>query len=640
MLSGTKGLLGALAFGGYHANRIVPHAYQFPFYSDTEAALTLSVREMSLSNSNGSQIFTSPPFPAAVDSTRPYIYLPGNAYESILRSLQLKLDPSSNHVLITNKQHASLLNQNFSLNFMLVSYADAGSKSAIPVNISLPYSSLAMKLSYPYVPAANDTWYLPIRMGNESDSNSNYVLGRTFLQEAYLIANYDKNYFKVHQVNWTTADPSKDSIMPIDLDVTSLSKNVIIAAAVAGTVVFLLLVFLFSCFILRRRRRQQKKLEKEQILTSPTSSGDRESKLMEADSATVHEMPSSVVVEPVEMDGKNAVSEMPDYNGTLGTHYKPVELDPTEKIVFEMEGSPGDWKEDRKEVIPSIERQLDINTPAAVSDESGIMTGSGTTSASSMSTSGVSSLDTHANINSNSSSNIFSSGLGSLPKSRLPRVTVVPAPGLSTGQRSEQIIPASPIPQTPLEYYGGKIPEPRMNRALQRLRAAERGELPIDVVRNAGIPLPAGPKVPANASSMLPKPTKGKGEQKATADSALADRIIDSSGRSRSISLEKLPENGSVIGTSNIKAVKLPLQVPQTSSPLSASPIPQTPLEFYGKAPGIQGPQSDREWIGRAPEAPTVNLIPATPLASDPIMSLRPRVERREEDMKPPPKKM
>jgi hypothetical protein len=655
-----------LSLGGYHKDKIVPHETRFPMYTDDEVSLTLSVQNIRLSDSShATKSVLNTPTLTLIDSNRPYLYLPPDAYNAILSHLGLHLDTESEHILISEEKHAQLKSSKFSLEFELAEFRCA-SENKVPdktVKITVPYETLALTLGYPYLqPTMNQSWYLPIRPGNPK--NPNYVLGRAFLQESYIVADYESNLFKVHQVNWDKVSPSglqvmKETVEPINLSVGDKTMNMkaIIAAAVAGGIGLLLVLFLLYCCLRQRRKRREKKAkEAEQKKSeSPVSPGDVEAKLVEADSSTVHELPSRVGMDPVEMDTKSDLNEMPDYNGILGGHYKPTELDTASaKIVVELEGSPGYWA-DVKEPLP--ESQSSTSQP---SSGIAVVGGDGSTlgTTSSTSSGAVSSLS--GNGSSNTSSNLpnNSGTIDGTTRSRLPKVSVVTAGPSVTGpsrpapRTPRELVPASPIPQTPLEYYGGQIPESRMNRALQRLRAAERGELPIDMVRNAGVPMSpvvtSAPKLPAVAASRgvmansLDEPSQQTGIQSVSPVPSIEVimEVSESAENTRHVvSPESTNANIKPEGTAFGRGQALTLQVPgATSTPVQASPIPQTPLEYYGKVAGLRGPPSERNWIGRHPAVPTVTLHPATPLSPNTEASLKAIAEKFNKE-NPPDKK-
>jgi hypothetical protein len=626
---GLPGVFGALAYGGYHPNRFIAHDIKFSFGPDDELPFRVIVQSLNLlspKSASNTSISLSQPFTTMIDSTRPHIYLPELAYNTTLEYFNLTYDSDLKYIPIPNDQHQKLVSLNASLQFELTdSYsAQAGSLSGRTVTIVVPYKSLALILSFPFTDANEKVRYLAIEKGVDSGSSNNFVLGRAFLQDAYMLANYEAKepYFKVHAIDWKGASSSqKDTVMlipPANASSNSSSslpsnKTTVIAGAVSGGLGLLLAILLCFC-IVSRKRKQKRKLRE---TPSPDSPSAIEAKLVEADSGTVHEMPSRLSTERVEMDSKSIVNELPDYNGTLGGHYKPVELDPgAELVLFEMEGSPGIWSDEKGSLDPVLQR-LDTSSEILIS-------GAGNTSGtgSSATNSGVSSLGSL-----NPSSGVSSLETESATRSRLPKVTLVPVSEPYTERKSPaSAVPASPIPQTPLEYYGGHIPEHRLNKALQRLRAAERGELPEDRLRSAGVPIPAVPKIPANASTLPAKSEVTKSAMKLPEIVTIAE-ASESAENTRANNANDSKPDELAIKTASQDMPSGGLAVPNASSEILASPIPQTPLEYYGKLPGSQASANDRGWVGRAPHVPTMNLIPATP--SSPNTEAQSKMQRK-----------
>jgi hypothetical protein len=76
-------------------------------------------------------------------------------------------------------------------------------------NIVLPYTAFDLEAKHPIYP--NSTRYFPLRRAANS---SQYRLGRVFLQEAYIIADYERSAFSVHQARLEVPMPSA-KIVPI-----------------------------------------------------------------------------------------------------------------------------------------------------------------------------------------------------------------------------------------------------------------------------------------------------------------------------------------------------------------------------------------------------------------------------------------
>lgn len=101
-------------------------------------------------------------------------------------------------------QFTTLSAANPSVRFTLASTITGGSR----VDITLPFRAFGLKAAYPFV--LNSTYYFPLK---RSANSTQYTLGRTFLQEAYLTVDYEKGNFSVSQCTWVTG--AKAQILPI-----------------------------------------------------------------------------------------------------------------------------------------------------------------------------------------------------------------------------------------------------------------------------------------------------------------------------------------------------------------------------------------------------------------------------------------
>jgi len=146
------------------------------------------------------------------------------------------------------------------------------------VNITLPYTAFDLQLTFPAIPnstygAADSTkYYFPLR---QAANEAQYTIGRVFLQEAYLITDYERNKFSIHQAVHT-ADPigntsivsisqSSDTTLsgaPSDTSNHKLSAGAIVGIVVGAAVFVALLSFLI--FYLCGRNKQKKQVSEEE----------------------------------------------------------------------------------------------------------------------------------------------------------------------------------------------------------------------------------------------------------------------------------------------------------------------------------------------------------------------------------------
>lgn len=115
-------------------------------------------------------------FKAYVDSTVPWLVLPDDVCDAFERQLGLVYDNSTGLYLINDAQHSALTNQGINITFTLGASKSGGAN----IGISLPYDAFELTATQPLV--RNSSKYFPLRRGS---NDTQYTLGRTFLQEAY-----------------------------------------------------------------------------------------------------------------------------------------------------------------------------------------------------------------------------------------------------------------------------------------------------------------------------------------------------------------------------------------------------------------------------------------------------------------------
>ena len=80
------------------------------------------------------------------------------------------------------------------------------------VDIVFPYSAFDLQVTYPIVANPNMSYYFPLM---KAANDTQYTLGRTFLQEAYLIADYERQNFSVSACSWEQDKISTQNIIRI-----------------------------------------------------------------------------------------------------------------------------------------------------------------------------------------------------------------------------------------------------------------------------------------------------------------------------------------------------------------------------------------------------------------------------------------
>ncbi len=249
-------VFGSLTLGGYDTRRFVPNNVSFPFGADISRDLVVGIQSI-ISDSTASPLLSNTIY-ALINSHVPHIWLPLDVCQAFEKAFGLIWNSTSELYLVDDEMHDRLIRQNANLTFRLGPL----STSRDEVEIVMPYSSFDLTAGHPLV--TNSTRYFPLK---RAQNDSQYTLGRTFLQQAYLIVDYDHSNFSVSQARFPLTGSDQD-IVPIgslETRATSseskgLSRGAVIAIAISVTTVVLLLLGLMM-FILHRRRRKRAEAE-------------------------------------------------------------------------------------------------------------------------------------------------------------------------------------------------------------------------------------------------------------------------------------------------------------------------------------------------------------------------------------------
>ncbi|KAI4243826.1 MAG: hypothetical protein LQ352_006956 [Teloschistes flavicans] len=254
----------SLTLGGYDASRFVPSNLTFGFADDNSRDLIVGIQSISVAGSPQDQKLLRTPILSFIDATVPHIWLPLEACEAFERAFGLMFDTDSDLYLINETQHRDLLTRNATL----VLTIGADTTSSLTSDISLPYAAFDLQLAaYPNAP--NATRYFPLR---RAANDTQYTLGRTFLQETYLIADYERSQFSINQCHFEEGLSQNITAIasPNDTNITvgpgsstnphpkpsgpRLSSGCIAAIVVIPVVIFTVLCVIRNIFLRRKRR--------------------------------------------------------------------------------------------------------------------------------------------------------------------------------------------------------------------------------------------------------------------------------------------------------------------------------------------------------------------------------------------------
>lgn len=276
-----KSVFGTLILGGYDSTRFTRNAndFSFTFSQDPSRLLTVGVDSIMATNTlQGTYSLTSGGHFSVIDSTVPHLWLPKDICTQFETAFGLTYDPQTDLYLVNDTVHKELLSRNPTLTIKLVNSLQDTTTNY--TNIELPYAAFDLQASYPFY--SNATNYFPIR---RAANDSQYVLGRTMLQEAYLIVDYERANFTVAQAAFPDPLPAANVITiksPNASDTTSAQSSGLSTGAIAGIAIggVALLVFAVLAYFLRRRRRRQR--SGEQLIELPSKP------ISEADSRNPH----------------------------------------------------------------------------------------------------------------------------------------------------------------------------------------------------------------------------------------------------------------------------------------------------------------------------------------------------------------
>jgi hypothetical protein len=269
-----------LTLGGYDANRFVPHNVTFNLNPSKfpETYINSIYVYSTTPGSNWSTpvklLSSTDRVTAIIDSSTPYLWLPQSVCDSFAQTLGLTYNNTLD--LYTFDRNASQRDALRNANITFTVTLSDTSTAPDTINITLPYAAFDQQLSFPAIPnttygtAAASKYYFPIKRATGA---AQYTIGRVFLQEAYLITDYERNTYSVHQAVHTTDPIGNTSIVNINQPSDSTfssppgtgsgssgnSKRGMAIGAIVGIVVGAVVLIALSAFIIFYFCRRNKK---------------------------------------------------------------------------------------------------------------------------------------------------------------------------------------------------------------------------------------------------------------------------------------------------------------------------------------------------------------------------------------------
>jgi len=201
-----------LVLGGTNYGRYSPNNVTFPLDANQNPVLSLNNIVVTATGippwGAGPDRLSLEPAQVQIDSTTPFLWLPPSICRQFEQDLGLKWNDSASLYLFDSsnaRAHENLKQLNMTFTFTLA--FKPGSPET--VDIVVPYSSLDLSISWPYVGTTHEIPYFPLKRAANEDQ---YTLGRAFLQHAYLAVDYGHQNFSIHQA---TFPAQNDNIVPI-----------------------------------------------------------------------------------------------------------------------------------------------------------------------------------------------------------------------------------------------------------------------------------------------------------------------------------------------------------------------------------------------------------------------------------------
>ncbi|KAF3072379.1 hypothetical protein CFAM422_005490 [Trichoderma lentiforme] len=278
----------SITLGGYDTARYVPHSIDFTLTPQDNMPRALIRGIEATANNSAAKPKKWPSettslsgwnnsFTALIDSTTPYLWLPNVVCDEFANAFNLTYNKTFDLYTLTNEQYNSYgSSDSFTFVFSFSSFDNHdnfGSPLDVPglVNITVPMRAFVSLLQYPFMHQAikyGDP-AVPYFALRRSENDSAIIIGRSFLQEAYLITKYDEAVFSVHQAKFPQEPIADANLIPIKQPNNSpypappkqtgsrLNTGQMVGIAV-GAILLCLFCLVSVCYLCRRRKSQEK----------------------------------------------------------------------------------------------------------------------------------------------------------------------------------------------------------------------------------------------------------------------------------------------------------------------------------------------------------------------------------------------
>jgi hypothetical protein len=236
-------VFGSVTFGGYDANRIdLDRSISVPFWTDPSRDLLLGLQSITYDTLGSSPLLADGIY-VFIDSLVAQMWLPLDVCQAFESAFGLEWDN------ITR-----LLAQSPSFEFTVGPSKESDGNSTV---IKLPYAAFDLNVTTPYYNQSQR--YFPLK---RAQNDTQYTLGRAFLQEAYVIADYDRRNFTIGQALFPSSEDIQPILLPgvvVDGPDPGLSTGAIAGIAIAGVVILVVVAAtVWWCLKKRKHSRGEK----------------------------------------------------------------------------------------------------------------------------------------------------------------------------------------------------------------------------------------------------------------------------------------------------------------------------------------------------------------------------------------------
>lgn len=256
--------------GGYDQLRFTQHDTVFTL-NNFQPQLSLKSVTWSSASSNNIAL-SNKPIDLLIDSTTPYLWLPADFCSGFASNLGLVYDSDENlYYYASTTAHDRNLNSNFTF---VVANNQSTSET---ISLVVPFAAFDLQRTFDN---SSSRAYFPLKRSDDSDI---WTLGRAFLQETYLIVDYNRVTFSINQAvfngntganqdyvtisdvlagnatNTTTIPTALPPTISQSTSSTTHKSNIggIIAGIVIGVLALLALLGLAVWYIMRQKKKRR-----------------------------------------------------------------------------------------------------------------------------------------------------------------------------------------------------------------------------------------------------------------------------------------------------------------------------------------------------------------------------------------------